>query len=134
MTCCLHITDAPKFELETYISNYVGRTRFDRLLFIGTCSTVLALEALRAAVVEAKSGNDIGRYESAIQRLRRHLRPSDPEGSLDREWMEKKERQMKAETDRLERELKGYKNNMIKESIRVRQTHVALSQVVLILE
>lgn len=54
-----------------------------------------------------------------MQRLRRHLRPLDPEGSLDREWMEKKQRQMKAETDRLERELKGYKNNMIKESIRV---------------
>ena len=34
-------------------------------------------------------------------------------------WMEKKEKQNKAETTRLEHELKGYKNNLIKESIRV---------------
>jgi hypothetical protein len=33
--------------------------------------------------------------------------------------MEKKNKQNKAETTRLEHELKGYKNNLIKESIRV---------------
>lgn len=33
--------------------------------------------------------------------------------------MEKKDKQNKAETTRLEHELKGYKNNLIKESIRV---------------
>jgi COP9 signalosome complex subunit 1 len=34
-------------------------------------------------------------------------------------WMEATTKQVKAETDRLEFELKGYKNNLIKESIRV---------------
>lgn len=35
-------------------------------------------------------------------------------------WVDKMTRQVKAETERLEAELKGYKNNLIKESIRVR--------------
>ena len=34
-------------------------------------------------------------------------------------WVDKMTRQVKVETDRLEAELKGYKNNLIKESIRV---------------
>ena len=34
-------------------------------------------------------------------------------------WVDKMTRQVTIETDRLEAELKGYKNNLIKESIRV---------------
>lgn len=40
--------------------------------------------------------------------------------SLDTDWMERAAKQVAAETERLEIELKGYKNNLIKESIRVR--------------
>jgi COP9 signalosome complex subunit 1 len=45
--------------------------------------------------------------------------PDDPDARLDMNWMETTAKQVKAETDRLEFELKGYKNNLIKESIRV---------------
>jgi hypothetical protein len=41
------------------------------------------------------------------------------EVQADSAWMEKKDKQNRAETTRLEHELKGYKNNLIKESIRV---------------
>jgi COP9 signalosome complex subunit 1 len=41
------------------------------------------------------------------------------EVQADSAWIEKKDKQNKAETTRLEHELKGYKNNLIKESIRV---------------
>jgi len=34
-------------------------------------------------------------------------------------WVEGKKRENKREVERLENELKGYKNNLIKESIRV---------------
>ena len=34
-------------------------------------------------------------------------------------WAEKKSREVKEEQDKLEHELKSYKNNLIKESIRV---------------
>ena len=83
-------------------------------------STVLAAEALKAAVMEAKAGNDVQRYKDAVAALRPHLAPGDPEGIVDLAWIERKEKQNKTESNRLEAELKGYKNNLIKESIRVR--------------
>jgi COP9 signalosome complex subunit 1 len=96
-----------------------GRTRFRRLYLIGACSPALRIEALRAAVTEARSGSDLKSYEDALQLLRRSSRSSETEFQADLAWMEKKDKQNKAETTRLEHELKGYKNNLIKESIRV---------------
>jgi 26S proteasome subunit RPN7 len=84
---------------------------------------VLRIEALRAAVAEARSGSDLKSYEDALQLLRRSLRASEMEVQADSAWMEKKDKQNKAETARLEHELKGYKNNLIKESIRVSLPH-----------
>lgn len=112
------VHDAPKFDLDSYISNYSGRTKFDRLFLIGTCSTVLGLDALKAAVIEAKSGSDVRRYELAVQALQK-LDPSATEAILDKEWVARKSKLNAAETERLEQELKGYKNNLIKESIRM---------------
>lgn len=46
--------------------------------------------------------------------------PDDPDATLDSAWTAKTTKDVNTETNRLEVELKGYKNNMIKESIRVR--------------
>lgn len=128
--------DPPKFDLDPYIANYTGmvpdaytfhfsalimfsgRTRFDRLFLIGTCSSYLSIDALKAAVAEAKSGIDISRYERAVQALF-DIAPSESDAHLDQEWVERTKRVIKAQTDRLEHELKASKNNLIKESIRV---------------
>jgi COP9 signalosome complex subunit 1 len=86
------------------------------------------VEALKAAVTEAKAGNDVQRLEAAASALKPHLKPGDRDGILDQAWIERKDKQNKAESSRLEAELKGYKNNLIKESIRVRSSQ-ALSKV-----
>ncbi|KAL1963827.1 hypothetical protein VTN77DRAFT_7758 [Rasamsonia byssochlamydoides] len=112
------VDDPPKFDLDSYIANYTGRTRFDRLFLIGTCSTYLSTEALKAAVTEAKSGKDVGRYQKAVQALA-EVAPNEPEAVLDTDWVERTQKLVRAETDRLEHELRGYKNNLIKESIRM---------------
>ena len=138
MTFCL---DAPKFDLDAYIANYKGtylrsgrfrisnllsgRTRYDRLFLIGISSTYLCHEALKAAVAEAKRGKDVGRYENAVAALH-EVAPDSPEAKLDTIWIERTNKIVKAETDKLEQELKGYKNNLIKESIRV--MHIIRSQ------
>ena len=96
----------------------LGRTRLDRLLLIGTTSSYLCLEALKAAITEAKLGIDVGKYEEAVSILR-EIAPGDPDATVDLKWIDKTNKQVKAETNRLELELKGYKNNLIKESIRV---------------
>ena len=94
-----------------------GRTRFRRLYLIGLCSTALRLEALRAAVQEAKSSSDLADYQNAAATLKQ----VDSAFEVDQKWLDQKKKQVDAETKRLEHELKGYKNNLIKESIRVRQ-------------
>ncbi|KAL8756813.1 MAG: hypothetical protein Q9199_002668 [Rusavskia elegans] len=112
------VKDLPKFDLDQYIANYRGKTRFDRLLLIGTTAPLLAPEALRAAVTEAKQGRDVGRYDAVVAAIREIL-PGDINAVPDSAWIDRTNKQVKAESDRLETELKGYKNNLIKESIRM---------------
>lgn len=112
------VKDAPKFDLELYISNYRGRTRFDRLLLIGQCSVPLCVDALKLAVAEAKRGKDTQRYRDAWECIR-IVAPQEPEAAFDEAWVATTEKSNKAEQYRLEAELKGYKNNLIKESIRI---------------
>ncbi|KJZ68541.1 hypothetical protein HIM_12069 [Hirsutella minnesotensis 3608] len=95
-----------------------GRTRFDRLLFIGKTCAPLCVDALKAAIVEAKKGPDVGRYKEAWDCIRMAA-PEDPDAQIDDAWIERTEAANKMESDRLEAELKGYKNNLIKESIRM---------------
>ncbi|KAJ5114518.1 COP9 signalosome subunit 1 (CsnA) [Penicillium alfredii] len=114
----LKVEDLPKFELESYVANYTGRTRFDRLYLIGTCSTLLSTDALKAAVAEAKSGKDVLRYEKAVRALA-EVAPNEPDATLDSAWVQEIQRTVRAQADRLELELRGYKNNLIKESIRM---------------
>jgi COP9 signalosome complex subunit 1 len=87
-------------------------------MLIGTTSTFLSLEALKLAILEAKNGRDIKRYLEAQLHLYQ-LAPEEQEASRDQTWLDNTDRQNQAETARLEAELKGYKNNLIKESIRV---------------
>ncbi|CAI6085433.1 hypothetical protein V2G26_020603 [Clonostachys chloroleuca] len=112
------VEDLPKFDVESYISNYQGRTRFDRLMLLGESSVPLCVDALKAAVVEAKNGRDVGRYRGAWEYIR-VAAPNEPEAIRDNAWIESTETANKAETARLEVELKGYRNNLIKESIRM---------------
>lgn len=94
------------------------RTRFDRLLLIGKSSVPLCVEALKAAVKEAKQGVDVSRYREAWDCIR-IAAPNEPEAVRDQLWIDKVEQANHAELQRLEAELRGYKNNLIKESIRV---------------
>ncbi|AEO69234.1 uncharacterized protein THITE_134572 [Thermothielavioides terrestris NRRL 8126] len=95
-----------------------GRTRFDRLFLIGRSSVPLCVDALKAAVAEAKRGKDTQRYREAVECLR-IAAPSEPLATLDQAWLEAQEMANHMETTRLLTELKGYKNNLIKESIRM---------------
>lgn len=91
----------------------------ERLHFIGVTSTYLSIEAFRMAITEAKHGKNVQLYLKLVQDFA-SIAPNDPMATADSEWEEEKCRQVKDEQDKLEHELKSYKNNLIKESIRVR--------------
>lgn len=113
------VNDIPKFELASYIANYRGRTVLTRLYLVASCCPPLREEAAKILLAEAKKGSDTTIYQDAVSLLNRSNPPADGGTGLDMAWLEKKEKQNAAETARLEVELKGYKNNLIKESIRV---------------
>lgn len=69
-------------------------------------------------MIEAKKGHNVMCYIEALQCLM-EAAPDVPEAQRDLDWINKTEAENKAETARLENELKGYTNNLIKESIRV---------------
>ena len=110
--------DPPKFDLESYISNYEGFTRADRLRHIGSHSTYLAIDAYRTAIAEAKRGKNVKLYTELVEEFAA-IAPEDPAALTDTTWATEKTKKVEAEKDKLEHELKSYKNNMIKESIRV---------------
>ncbi|KAH6681976.1 COP9 signalosome-like protein complex subunit 1 [Halenospora varia] len=112
------VLDPPKFDLESYIQNYQGRTRLERLIHIGVCSAFLGVDALKLAVKEAKLGKDTKKYLEAQAHLET-VGPDEREAIRDIPWLESTDKRNHAETQRLESELKGYKNNLIKESIRM---------------
>ncbi|PHH85300.1 hypothetical protein CDD83_624 [Cordyceps sp. RAO-2017] len=112
------VREQPKLDLDLYIQNYTGRTRFDRLIFIGKTCAPLCVDALKAAMAEAKKGFDVTRYTDAWGYIRA-VAPDEPEARRDDDWIGTVEAANKAETARLEAELKEYKNNLIKESIRM---------------
>ncbi|KAF8863794.1 COP9 signalosome-like protein complex subunit 1 [Acephala macrosclerotiorum] len=114
----LVVTEQPKFDLESYIANYTGRTKLERLLLIGHCSSIIGVDALKLAVKEAKLGKDIARYLDAQTPLETSA-PGEREATRDLAWMDKTKALNIAEISRLESEVKGYKNNLIKESTRI---------------
>lgn len=70
-------------------------------------------------MAEAKAGRDVARYREVREYLR-VAAPNDPNVDQDGAWIEYTNRANKEELHRLEAELKAYRNNLIKESIRVR--------------
>jgi COP9 signalosome complex subunit 1 len=79
------------------------------------------VEAYKLALAETQANtNDTGKYEHIANQLNTALRARhEPEIAIDKEWIQNTQRQTKATTEKLEAELRNYKNNMIKESIRV---------------
>ena len=109
----------PSWDLDQYILNYSGHGRIHRLRFIALKSAPLQIDALRNAVhLIQETTLNVSLYQETAEQLRL-LDPSLPESSVDQTWIENALRAAKLTTEKLETELKNYKNNLIKESIRV---------------
>lgn len=96
----------------------LGATRLQRLHHIGSTSMYLAVDAYHLAISEAKHGKDIDLHRTLVDEFSQ-LCPDDPMAKPNLEWADKKEREVREEGEKLEHELRSYKNNLIKESIRV---------------
>jgi COP9 signalosome complex subunit 1 len=105
-------------ELENYVADYEGQVRLDRLVSIFHSDSNFSMPALHLAITEAKAGVNVENYMTLASMLH-SVAPDDPLATVDEAWVEATTKTAQAETARLEQELKQYKNNLIKESIRV---------------
>ena len=113
----------PTFDLETYSANYDGPLHPLRLAHIAMHCPSLSQQALSIAIASAKSGKDVSLYRRLVT-FAAELDLSEL-ATQDLEWAERTEDANKRESTRLEQELMGYKNNLIRESIRMGQEDLA---------
>ncbi|KAJ3214859.1 hypothetical protein HDU67_001124 [Dinochytrium kinnereticum] len=108
-------------DIDGYTSGYIGFSKIKRLEFIAEVCPPLQLDALKLALDETKvRTKSVFKYSSIIQAINAVLSTSHlPLMDMDTEWMESTSRYIRSQQDKLEMELKNYKNNLIKESIRM---------------
>jgi COP9 signalosome complex subunit 1 len=112
-------TVVPKLELDTVLANYDNPVLVDRLVTIYRAKNHLSINALRHAIRKSKEGSNVDRYSSLVAMLH-DAQPSDPLADQDLDWLNMTRKKSRLDAERLNNELNQYKNNLIKESIRVR--------------
>ncbi|KAI9204230.1 putative cop9 signalosome complex subunit [Polychytrium aggregatum] len=114
------MVDNPSLDLETYISNYAGHAKINRLLYIAERCPSLQLDAYRYALDELKTSLNTARYYNVCLSLNEALvLRGEAIAAIDSDWIAATAQAVKEKTERLDAELRGYKINLIKESIRM---------------
>ncbi|KAK3834408.1 MAG: COP9 signalosome complex subunit 1 [Linnemannia elongata] len=122
--------DAPNnLDLDAYIATYKGHTKVNRLEFIADRCPSLQVDALKLAITELRNTNTlhVSRYINLVRKLNEAVKFGAPGSAsvsndlltVDKAWADNQMLKAKQQTDLLEGELKNYKRNSIKESIRM---------------
>ncbi|KAF2159924.1 hypothetical protein M409DRAFT_60338 [Zasmidium cellare ATCC 36951] len=115
----------PTFDLEIWANHYENGPLLQlRLAHVAARCPSLAHHALTLALADAKKGKDVQIYNRLCD-LAADLGLKDL-GKQDTEWASRKDEENRRELSRLESELRGYKNNLIRESIRMGQEELAM--------
>ncbi|KAJ3248523.1 cop9 signalosome complex subunit [Chytriomyces hyalinus] len=112
------IAYASAFDVEAYAANYKGFTRVARLEFIASIFPSASKEALQLAINDVRSHTlDTVKFQSLVQKLSELGVYSDP--AADQMWVENAAKLAREKLEKLDAQLKNYKSNLIKESIRM---------------
>ncbi|KAJ4490051.1 26S proteasome subunit RPN7-domain-containing protein [Lentinula aciculospora] len=120
------VDDSHPFDLDSYISNYTGRTAIDRLIHIVSICPSVAVDAFILAVRLIHKARDPSLYQTlghAYEQVSAYPDVKLPSISklpaIQSKWIDDMLKKNHSEKMKLEAELKNYSNNMIKESIRM---------------
>ncbi|KIK68408.1 hypothetical protein GYMLUDRAFT_35823 [Collybiopsis luxurians FD-317 M1] len=120
------VDDNHPFDLDSYISNYTGRTAIDRLTHIVSVCPSVAVDAFTLAVKLIQKSRDPSLYQTlchAYEQVSGYPDVKLPSLStlpaIQSKFTDDTLKSNHAEKIKLEAELKNYSNNMIKESIRL---------------
>ena len=118
------VVENSTLDLEVYSNSYIGLARINRLLFIADHCVQLRTEALRMALNYVKDNTyNVNSYTQIYRKLAENiaingLNPETVIGPLDSAWIENKTKKAALKLEKLDTDLKNYKSNSIKESIR----------------
>lgn len=124
-----YVVENPTLDLEQYAASYSGLMRIERLQFIADRCPPLRVEALKMALSFVQRTFNVDMYEEIHRKLSEATRELQnapdaiPEGGvepppLDTAWVEATRKKALLKLEKLDTDLKNYKGNSIKESIR----------------
>ncbi|KAJ3833569.1 26S proteasome subunit RPN7-domain-containing protein [Lentinula raphanica] len=120
------VDDNHPFDLESYISNYTGKTAIDRLIHIISVCPSVAVDAFKLAVKHIQEARDPSLWQTLCHAYEQVSTYSDIKlpnlselPAIQTKWADEILKKNHSEKVKLEAELKSYSNNMIKESIRM---------------
>ncbi|CAH2244356.1 COP9 signalosome complex subunit 1 [Pararge aegeria] len=124
-----YVVENPTLDLETYAASYTGFAKLYRLMFVADHCPSLRLEALKMAISYVMTTYNVSLYQTLHKKLAEAVATAGlPDvavqmGSqeipvLDSMWVESKTKKAAIKLEKLDTDLKNYKTNSIKESIR----------------
>ncbi|EFA00464.1 COP9 signalosome complex subunit 1 [Tribolium castaneum] len=124
-----YIVENPSLDLEVYANSYSGLAKLYRLIFIIDHCPSLRLEALKMAISYVMTTYNVNLYQVLHQKLAEvTTQMSVPDVAatstsqdipvIDNLWMETRSKKAALKLEKLDNDLKSYKSNSIKESIR----------------
>uniref|UniRef100_A0A3B4AAQ8 PCI domain-containing protein n=1 Tax=Periophthalmus magnuspinnatus TaxID=409849 RepID=A0A3B4AAQ8_9GOBI len=123
-----YIVENPTLDLEQYATSYSGLMRIERLQFIAEHCPQLRVEALKMALTFVQRTFNVDTYEEIHRKLTEATQAQAvpdtvPDGGavpppLDSAWAESTRKKALLKLEKLDTDLKNYKGNSIKESIR----------------
>lgn len=124
-----YVVENTTLDLEQYAAQYSGLAKLNRLLFIADHCPMLRVEALRTALACVMNTYNTSLYQQIHRKLQEAVTSSSslPDAvagaihnvpSLDTQWIETTSKKAALKLEKLDTDLKNYKSNSIKESIR----------------
>lgn len=122
----MYSVENPTLDLEIYANSYTGLAKLYRLIYIVNHCPSLRLEALKIAINYVMTTHNINLYMVLHRKLDDVLTEIGLTGSnrcdglpcIETSWMESRSKTAALKLEKLDNDLKNYKSNSIKESIR----------------
>ncbi|KAG9511083.1 COP9 signalosome complex subunit 1, partial [Fragariocoptes setiger] len=117
----IQYVETASLDLEAYANNYHGLAKIQRLEFIATRCPPLRVDALKMAIQYVKTRTcNVSTYNRLFKMLQEST-ASDTSGQMpqpDQNWVETTLKKAALKLEKLDNDLKNYRSNSIKESIR----------------
>ncbi|XP_066598723.1 COP9 signalosome complex subunit 1 isoform X2 [Prorops nasuta] len=124
-----YIVENPTLDLEVYANSYTGLARLYRLIYIADHCPSLRVEALKMAIAYVMTTYNVSLYVILHKKLLQAVgAPGLPDiaaqstsqstPTVDQVWVESRSKKAALKLEKFDTDLKNYKSNSIKESIR----------------